>query len=144
MDVLSMKLYEYNMERNSNCSSYVAWWNTWDHEHLYYVHGQFRNSKILSESNESVVILTQYQLPFIKIKIKGFHCMFNISNSHCRVIDYLPFGLEVITDILFHEVSKENCIIKNRYRIYGCFLFFLPIKLFMKYFIDQWNETNWQ
>ena len=68
MDVLSMKLYEYNMERNSNCSSYVAWWNTWDHEHLYYVHGQFRNSKILSESNESVVILTQYQLPFIKIK----------------------------------------------------------------------------
>lgn len=144
-----MKIFETELLRITDCSPYVAWWNTWDHEHLEFVHGQFGGAKILAESQESVVILTKYKLPFINIFLNGFHCMFNVSSSHCRVIDYLPFGLRSTLDIHFEgEASDENgksdkCLIRNRYVMHGHWLFF-PLRFILPKIIRKWNEINWQ
>ena len=138
-----MKIFDQTYKRESPCSKYVAWWNTWDHEHLFYVHKQFGSSKILSENSTSVVIKTEYKLPLFNIKLSGFHCMFNDRENNCRVIDYLPFGIEAVTDIEFSEINANRSLITNRYQIFGNFVFF-PLRFILPSLIKKWNKVNWE
>ena len=50
---------KFTIEREVAASKDVCLWNTWDHEHLFYVHKQFNSAKILHENATCAVLETK-------------------------------------------------------------------------------------
>jgi len=133
---------KFEINRTIDVSKDVCLWNTWDHEHLYFVHKQFNKAKILAESNKSVAIETEMKVPFLPIRLKGLHLLFEIEDNNVLVIDTLPFGVRV--KLLMQYVVLDKCKTKliNNYEIdLPWFLF--PMSLVLKKIIPKWNEVNW-
>jgi hypothetical protein len=135
-------IINFKITRIVNASKDVALWNTWDHEHLYYVHKQFGDSKIIFENKNLAVIHTKMKIPFLPISFNSIHTLINLNDNNVKVIDTMPFG--VIADVLMEyiPVTKNRTKLINHYKITAPTIFF-PIKKFIPFFIKKWNKTNW-
>ena len=64
-------ILEVSIDREINCSANVAWWNTWDHEHLDTVHGGYKKSDILYESKNFLFRVDDIKIPGIPFLISS-------------------------------------------------------------------------
>jgi hypothetical protein len=134
---------KFTIERTINVSKEVCLWNTWDHEHLYFVHKQFKNAKILIENQKSVVIETRLKVPFIPFEFSCLHSLFEAEDRNVVVIDTLPFGAWVKLEMNYREIGNKQTRLENNYRIYLPF-YMAPLLPFLKSLIIKWNNINWE
>ena len=45
-----MKIVEFDFTRKVNASHAAIMWNYWDHEHLYVIHENYKDAKIIHEN----------------------------------------------------------------------------------------------
>ena len=135
-------IIKHTITRNAHASVDVCLWNTWDHEHLYYVHRQFGGAKILFENQTSAVLATKFKIPFIPFSLSGLHTLFLITQHQVLVIDTLPFGILTKLTMSFTKVSSKVTKISNYYELDVPFFIYI-FKPFLLKLIDKWNKVNW-
>lgn len=123
-------------------SKEVCLWNTWDHEHLYYVHKQFQFAKMLFEDSNVAFIRTKIKVPFLPIYLNCLHTMTSLKNGDVMVIDTLPFGVIAKLEMRYIERGPKKTVLRNLYSLETPF-FFYPIRNLIPKMIQKWNDTNW-
>tara|TARA_A100001011_G_scaffold271880_1_gene281180 strand:- start:1136 stop:1720 length:585 start_codon:yes stop_codon:yes gene_type:complete len=134
---------KFTIERVVNASKDVCLWNTWDHEHLFYVHKQFNSARILHENSTCAVLETKIKIPFLPIFMKSIHCLYEIADRNVLVIDTMPLGILARVEMLYKELSEKETMLTNNYNLSVPFYFY-PFKGILKYFILKWNKINWE
>jgi len=135
-------ILKFKISRTVNVSKYVALWNTWDHEHLPYVHKQFGNSKILYEDKNVVFIETKMKIPFTPFFISSLHTLTNTKDNNVLVIDTMPFGIIAKLYMEYIQLSPKKTRLVNHYEL-SLPGFFLPFKKIIISSIRRWNNVNW-
>jgi len=133
---------KFTIARTVDASKDVCLWNTWDHEHLFYVHQQFNSAKIIHENATSAVMETYIKIPFVPKYMRSIHCLFEIADRNVLVIDTMPFGIIAQVEMIYEVISEKKTKLINNYNLDVPF-FFYPAKPIMKYFIQKWNNINW-
>lgn len=133
---------KFKIIRTVNVSKAVCLWNTWDHEHLYFVHKQFGNSKILFENSNLAVIQTTMKIPYLPISFNSLHTLISLSNLDVLVIDTMPFGIMARLLMEYKEINPQKTKLVNTYEINLPF-YFIPLKKIIKKMILKWNAINW-
>jgi hypothetical protein len=134
---------KFTIEREVAASKDVCLWNTWDHEHLFYVHKQFNSAKILHENATCAVLETKIKIPFLPIFMKSIHCLYEIADRNVLVIDTMPLGILAKVEMIYEEISEKKTKLINTYNLNVPFYFY-PFRGIMKYFILKWNRINWE
>ena len=134
---------KFTIEREVAASKNVCLWNTWDHEHLFYVHKQFNSAKILHENATCAVLETKIKIPFLPIFMKSIHCLYEIADRNVLVIDTMPLGILAKVEMIYEEISEKKTKLINNYNLNVPFYFY-PFRGIMKYFILKWNRINWE
>jgi hypothetical protein len=134
---------KFTIEREVAASKDVCLWNTWDHEHLFYVHKQFNSAKILHENATCAVLETKIKIPFLPIFMKSIHCLYEIADRNVLVIDTMPLGILAKVEMIYEEISEKKTKLINNYNLNVPFYFY-PFRGIMKYFILKWNRINWE
>jgi hypothetical protein len=135
-------LIKFEISRKINVSKEVCLWNTWDHEHLYFVHKQFSFAKMLYENSHVAFIRTKIKLPFLPIYLNCLHSMTRLENGDVMVIDTLPFGILTKLEMKYIEHGPKLTELINLYTLdLPCF--FYPFKVFIPKIIKNWNDINW-
>lgn len=135
-------IIKFKISRIVNVSKYVALWNTWDHEHLPYVHNQFGKSTIIHEDSNSVFIKTKMKIPFLPFFINSLHTLTNLDNNDVLVIDTLPLGIIVKLKMQYIALKPKKTKLINYYEMDLPFIFY-PFKNFIIKMITKWNRVNW-
>lgn len=136
-------LINFEITREINVSRDVCLWNTWDHEHLFYVHKQFEYAKMLYEDHHVAFIRTVVKIPFTPIRLNCLHTMTSLKNGDVMVIDTLPFGILSKLEMQYIPLAPKKTLLKNIYSLDIPSIFF-PIKAFIPKIIQKWNDTNWE
>lgn len=136
-----MKLF-LKITREIDVSRAVCLWNTWDHEHLAYVHKQFGRSKILYEDSNVAIIISQFVIPFINIKLNTLHTLTCKKNGDVLVVDTMPFSIVVKLNMIFKEITQKKTQLINEYELYLPWYFY-PFKKIITKLIKKWNNINW-
>jgi len=132
----------FSIQREVNVSKDVCLWNTWDHEHLYYVHKQFGEAKIIYEDSNVAFIQTKVKVPFLPVWLRCLHTMTSMKDGNVLVVDTLPFGVISKLEMIYIELGPKKTRLINNYEINlpGVFYFFHST---IKKIISKWNEINW-
>ena len=136
-------IINFEILREVDVSKEVCLWNTWDHEHLFFVHRQFKFAKIIFEDSNVAFIKTQIKAPFLPLYFSCLHTMTSLNNGDVLVIDTLPFGIFIKLEMRYREIGPKKTILHNLYSLNIPF-FFYPIKSFLPKMIQKWNDTNWE
>ena len=137
------KIIEVNITKKIKCSRDVAFWNSWDHEHLDVVHSGYSKSNILYEKNNFLFRIDDVQLPlfsFIKIQTP----IFQVQHDDETLITYaVQFGVLSRTIITIKEIDKTTSEINSNYQFFlnGWKRIFEP---FLKMMIPIWNAKVWK
>ena len=134
-------LINFQITREVDVSREVCLWNTWDHEHLYFVHKQFQFAKILYEDSNVAFIETRVKVPFLPIYLNSLHTMTSQKSGDVLVIDTLPLGVIVRLEMQYIELYPKKTRLVNSYSLNLPF-FFYPIKSLIPKFIQKWNDIN--
>ena len=132
----------FEITRIANVSKEVCLWNTWDHEHLYFVHKQFGGSKILFENKDVAIIQTKMKIPFFPLYFNSIHTLINVENNNVKVIDTMPFGIISELFMEYIPIQKNQCKLVNHYKMTLPIILF-PLKKIIPFFIKKWNKINW-
>lgn len=132
----------FKIVRDVDVSREVCLWNTWDHEHLYFVHNQFKFAKMLYEDQNVAFIRTSIKLPFLPIYINALHTMTSLKDGDVMVIDTLPFGILSKLEMRYIELGPKKTRLINTYTVDLPMVFF-PFKSIIPRFIQNWNDINW-
>ena len=137
-----MTIINFKITRFVSASKEVCLWNTWDHEHLYYIHKQFGTSKLLFENKNLAIIQTKMKIPFLPIYFNSIHTLINEKDNNVKVIDTLPFG--IVTELLMEyiPIKKNKTKLINHYKINLPAIFF-PVRKIIPLVIKKWNRVNW-
>ena len=135
-------LINFEISREVNVSRGVCLWNTWDHEHLYFVHKQFEFAKMLYEDSHVAFIRTKVKIPFLPIYLNCLHTMTSLKNGDVMVIDTLPFGMLSKLEMRYIELGPKRTKLHNLYTL-DVPIFFYPIKNLVPKMIQKWNDINW-
>ena len=135
-------LINFEISREVNVSREVCLWNTWDHEHLYFVHKQFEFAKMLYEDSHVAFIRTKVKIPFLPIYLNCLHTMTSLKNGDVMVIDTLPFGVLSKLEMRYIELGTKKTKLQNLYSL-DVPVFFYPIKCLVPRIIQKWNDINW-
>jgi hypothetical protein len=136
-------IINFTIKRVVNVSKVVCLWNTWDHEHLYYVHRQFGNAKMMYEDSKVAFIRTTVKLPFLPIYVNCLHTMTSIKNDNVLVIDALPFGVISKLEMIYNEIDPRTTELVNNYSLDVPVIFY-PFKDLICRVITRWNDVNWE
>ena len=135
-------LINFQITRDVNVSREVCLWNTWDHEHLYFVHKQFQFAKMLYEDSNVAFIQTSVKIPFLPIYLNSLHTMTSLKGGDVMVIDTLPFGVLSKLEMRYIELEPKKTRLINSYLL-DLPIFFYPIKSLIPKLIQKWNDINW-
>ena len=135
-------LINFQIIREVDVSRDVCLWNTWDHEHLYFVHKQFQFARMLYEDSNVAFIRTKVKIPFLPISLNCLHTMTALKNGDVMVVDTLPFGVLVKLEMQYIELEPKKTQLINLYSLYLP-IFFYPIKSLIPKIIQKWNDLNW-
>ena len=108
-------IINFKISRTINVSKNVALWNTWDHEHLTFVHQQFGKSVILYEDSNVVFIKTRVQIPYTPFFMNTIHTLTRLKNDNVLVIDSVPFGIITKLKMEYIELGKSKTLLNNYY-----------------------------
>ena len=136
-----MKL-KFTIERTAPVSREVCLWNTWDHEHLYFVHQQFDSAEMLFENKTTAVIMTKVKLPFLPIRVFNLHCLYQLQDGNVLVVDTLPFGIIAKVKMMYDAINDTETLLTNHYELQLPF-YFRPFAALLKKMIQRWNDINW-
>ena len=136
-------IFKFKIERVAPVSKTVCLWNTWDHEHLYFVHRQFNEAKILFENKTTAVINTKVKIPFTPFFMSNLHCLYEFEDKNVLVIDTLPFGVIAKVRMEYEEIEEKQTRLTNYYEINLPF-YFVPFFLILKAMILRWDDINWE
>ena len=136
-------IFTYTLKKIAPVSKNVCLWNTWDHEHLHFVHKQFRSAHMMFESPHCAILKTKVSIPIIPIPMSCTHCLFQLENQDVQVIDFLPFGVTSKLKMEFREIDSKKTELINTYQLEFPFIFF-PLKFILKKIINKWNANNWE
>ena len=135
-------IINFKISRTINVSKNVALWNTWDHEHLTFVHQQFGKSVILYEDSNVVFIKTRVQIPYTPFFMNTIHTLTRLKNDNVLVIDSVPFGIITKLKMEYIELGKSKTLLNNYYELHLPFIFY-PFKAILIKLIKKWNNVNW-
>jgi len=135
-------IINFELVREVDVSREVCLWNTWDHEHLYFVHKQFQFAKMLYEDSHVAFIRTRVKIPFFPIYFNCLHSMTSLKNGDVLVIDTLPFGVISKLEMRYTEISSRKTKLHNLYSL-DLPLFLYPLRFFIPKIIQKWNDINW-
>ena len=135
-------LIDLTFEKTVKCTSNVAKWNYWDHDHLDNVHDGYRKSDILYEKDNVMFRIDQIKIPLIPfLKIKTPVLMIQHDKDTLLVYS-IQFGIESKTTIKIEEIKINETKITMNYKFYlpGIKILLKPI---LKKLIPKWNEKVW-
>lgn len=135
-------LINFEICREIDVSRDVCLWNTWDHEHLYFVHKQFKFAKMLYEDSHVAFIRTRVKVPFLPIYLNCLHTMTSLKNGDVLVIDTLPFGVLSKLEMRYISLGPKKTRLHNLYSL-DVPIFFYPIRNWAPKIIQKWNDINW-
>ena len=105
-------ILEVSIDREINCSANVAWWNTWDHEHLDAVHSGYKKSDILYESKNFLFRVDDIKIPGIPFLTSSNTPLFIVQHDENTQYTFaIQFGVlspeeierRSVCEILTHE-----------------------------------------
>jgi len=109
--------FNFEIVREVNVSKDVCLWNTWDHEHLFYVHKQFNYAKILYEDSNVAFVRTKIKVPFTPIYLNALHTMTRLKDDNVLVIDTMPFGIISKLEMIYTEIDNSTTLLRNIYQL---------------------------
>ena len=135
-------MIDFKITRDVDVSREVCLWNTWDHEHLYFVHKQFKFAKMLYEDSRVAFIRTSVKIPFLPIYLNALHSMTSLKGGDVMVIDTFPLGVLAKLEMRYIELEPKKTRLINSYSL-DLPIFFYPIKWFIPKMIQKWSDVNW-
>jgi hypothetical protein len=135
--------FNFEIIREVNVSKDVCLWNTWDHEHLFYVHKQFTYAKILYEDSNVAFVRTKIKVPFTPIYLNALHTMTRLKDDNVLVIDTMPFGIISKLEMIYTEMDNSTTSLRNIYQLDLPCIFY-PLKFLLPKLIKKWNDQNWE
>ncbi len=135
------KILEFNYDKIVDCSSSVAFWNYWDHEHLEVVHGGYDNFKILYEEKDLVFSVRDVNLPIVGLKVTTPMFMKQLTKNQL-VACATQFGVLSKTTVSINDLEKDKCEINVNYKFYlkGWRKILQPI---LKLLVPIWFNKVW-
>ena len=137
-------ILEVSIDREINCSANVAWWNTWDHEHLDAVHSGYKKSDILYESKNFLFRVDDIKIPGIPFLTSSNTPLFIVQHDENTQYTFaIQFGVLSKTTITIKPIERTKCKINMNYKFYlnGWRKILRP---FLKRLIPIWNERIWK
>ena len=137
------KFLELKFYKTIDCSSAVAFWNYWDHEHLEIVHStSYSNVNILYEKNDLVYSIRDISLPFINLKVSTPIFMKQINKNELIAFS-IQLGVLSKTKVKIIDLTKDKCEIFITYKFYlnGWKNILRPI---LKILVPIWNKKVWK
>lgn len=136
------RILELNFKKKIDCSSSVAWWNYWDHEHLDVVHDGYQKSDIMYDFKNFLFRVDQIKIPLIPL-ISFKTPIFMVQHDDETLYTFaIQFGVISRTTIKIKPLSKRQCEINMNYKFFlnGWRVILKPI---LKLLIPRWNEKVW-
>ena len=136
-------ILEISINKEINCSAEVAWWNTWDHEHLDVVHSGYKKSDILYESKNFLFRIDDFKIPLIPFLTSANTPLFVVQHDDKTQYTFaIQFGVLSKTTITVIPIERSKCKINMNYKFYlnGWRKILKP---FLKKLIPIWNEKVW-
>lgn len=139
-----MKVVEKVYERTLDVSAEVAWWNTWDFEHVTFVHKRsYRGVQVLYRDSATAVFLSAFRAPFAPfLTTRSFDVMRQVSPRELRAFHRGAFGT-VVSTVTIDETAPSRCSFRNETRLLlsGWQALLAPL---LSGLMDDWNERVWR
>jgi hypothetical protein len=138
-----MIIVEKTIVKDVDVSAATCFWNTWDHEHLYYVHNNFVKANVLYENNHTAALLTPIKVPFFSfLHSTGLHVMVQHDDEVTKVINIGLFGIPSVLTMRMEETGDNTCRLTNDYKfiLKGWRQILAPL---LRHMIQKWNDGNW-
>jgi hypothetical protein len=139
-----MTIKEFNFKKTINACKDSVLWNYWDHEHLFIVHDNYTEAKVLYENNELAVLLLKFKLPiFSFLTSNSLNIMYMLDKDTIKVFNRGLFNLLSETTIIVNEIKENQCDIKMNYKFFldGWKIVLAP---FLKKMTESWNQKVWE
>ena len=139
-----MKIVEFNIKREANASHAATIWNYWDHEHLYVVHDNYIEAKVIQESDNYAAYLLTYKLPIFKfLTSKSLNIQILEDKNTIKVFNMGLLSLPTQTTITINEFKQDYSEIKINYKFYlqGWRKLLEP---FLAGMVKRWHEKTWK
>ena len=136
-------ILEIEINKEIDCSSEVAKWNYWDHEHLDVIHGGYEEVDILYDSNNFAFGISTLKIPVIPFLTAKSPLFLVQHDKNTQFTFASQFGVLSRTTIKVESVTRNSCKIVMNYKFYlnGWRIILKPI---LKRLIPVWNEKVWQ
>jgi hypothetical protein len=138
-----MKIIEKEFVREIDAAKAVVLWNYWDHEHLFVVHKNYTDARIIYEDQKMAVYLLTFKLPvFSFMKSKSLNVMIQKTPEIIKVYNVGLFNLLSATTITVKELEKDKTRITMNYKfvLTGWRTLLAP---FLNFMIAKWNQQVW-
>lgn len=138
-----MDLVEYNFKRSINASREAILWNYWDHEHLYVVHENYEDVKVVYEDDKMAVYFLKYKLPILRFMTSdSLNLMYMSDKNTIKVFNRGLLNLVSETTINIQEITENKCDIYISYKFYlnGWKKILKPM---LKKMTSRWNQKVW-
>ena len=111
-------ILEVDIIKDVDCSSNVAFWNYWDHEHLDVVHDGYNESNILYDSKNFLFRIDSISIPLIPF-IKSTTPIFMVQHNDKTLYSFAcQFGILSKTTIKIESLERAKCSIHMNYKFY--------------------------
>jgi hypothetical protein len=138
-----MIIVEKKIVKEVNVSAATCFWNTWDHEHLHYVHKNFVKANMLYEDSHCAALLTTIKVPFFSfLHSTGLHVMVQQDEETTKVINIGLFGIPSVLTMRMEDLGADRCRLTNNYKfiLKGWRQILAPL---LRAMIQRWNDGNW-
>ena len=139
-----MKILEFDFTRKVKASHAAIMWNYWDHEHLYVVHENYKDAKIIYEKDNYAVYLLTYKLPIFRfLTSKSLNIQILENKNTLKIFNMGFLNLPIHTTITVNEFDQDHSEVKINYKFYlkGWRRVLEP---FLPKMIKSWNEKTWR
>jgi hypothetical protein len=139
-----MIVVEHEISRDVDISAATCFWNSWDHEHLFYVHDNYTRASILHEDSHCAVLTTVIKVPvFHFLRSRGLHIMVHTDEYTTKVFNIGLFGIPSVTTMVVEELGPHRSRLRNHYTFILTGWKQLLAPLFRR-MIEKWNDFNWR
>ena len=139
-----MKIVEFDFARKVNASHAAIMWNYWDHEHLYVVHENYKDAKIIHENENYAAYLLTYKIPIFRfLTSRSLNIQILEDKNTLKVFNMGFLNLPIQTTITVNEFDQDHSEVKMNYKFYlkGWRRVLEPFLLRM---VKSWNEKTWK
>lgn len=143
MQSKNSNILEVEIKRSIDCSSEVAKWNYWDHEHLDVVHGGYKSVDILYDDNNFAFGYSKIKIPLVPFVFSKSPLFLVQHDDKTQFTFAIQFGVLSKTTILIESIDENNCEITMNYKFYlnGIRKILRPL---LRRLIPIWNKRVWE